>query len=77
MGSQESNANAGLKAASVRELALRFGFAAEEPCCEKCTDLTERWPPIYRRLALVLHPDRGGNAGAMQAVNELDEAMKN
>src|SRR5262245_12401253 len=74
---EESNAEREIKLAALQELACRFGFESEEQPCQRCEELGRRWPAMYHRLALAVHPDRGGTTEAMQAVNELDEALRN
>jgi len=41
--------------------------------CRTCSELRLRWSPIYRKLVLLLHPDRGGSHEAMVLVNEVNE----
>ena len=45
------------------------------PPCRRCEQLQLRWRNMYRRLVLLLHPDRGGSHEAMILINELNELV--
>ena len=62
------------------ELANRYRLPQPPPppppsSCRRCEELQLRWRHMYRRLVLLLHPDRGGSHEAMVAINELNEIM--
>jgi hypothetical protein len=70
---EESDADDWLVSAVRQVLANRFSRTA--PTCGRCERLAVEWPSMYRRLALAVHPDRGGTTEAMQAVNAFDELV--
>jgi hypothetical protein len=47
-----------------------------QPDCSRCGRVRDRWPAVYSRLALAVHPDRGGSTEAMQLVVEADEFLR-
>lgn len=40
-------------------------------------DFKDEWKPLFRKLALLLHPDRFGNPDAMSLVNEVNKKINN
>jgi hypothetical protein len=61
------------------ELANRFKLPQPPPPpprpCPRCEKLQSRWRQMYRRLVLLLHPDRGGSHEPMVLINELNELV--
>ena len=52
-------------------------LAMEIPIFTNCRTLDEV-KREYKRLALIYHPDRGGDTGSMQEINrQYDEIMRN
>ena len=70
----ESNASASIKNAARVELVDLFDLANRN--CQRCEQLADTWPRLYRRLSSVCHPDCGGNVTAQKLVNELDDVMR-
>jgi len=70
-----------LRKAIREEIRERLGLQSPPPPppppppspCRTCSELRSRWLPIYRKLVLLLHPDRGGSHDAMVLVNEVNE----
>jgi len=69
-----------LREAIQIEVGRRLGLRPPSPPpppppspCRTCSELRLRWSPIYRKLVLLLHPDRGGSHEAMVLVNEVNE----
>ena len=64
-----------LRKAIREEIRERLGLQSPSPPppCRTCSELRSCWSPIYRKLVLLLHPDRGGSHEAMVLVNEVNE----
>jgi hypothetical protein len=62
-----------LRARIKAELADRYQLPPRP--CSRCEKLRLRWRNIYQKLALLLHPDRGGSHEAMILINELNELV--
>jgi hypothetical protein len=65
-----------------REIVTRYGLPQPPPPpppppppCRRCEKLQSRWRNMYRRLVLLLHPDRGGSHESMVLINELNELV--
>jgi hypothetical protein len=43
------------------------------PSCRTCSELRSRWRSVYRKLVMLVHPDRGGSHDAMILINEVNE----
>lgn len=62
----------------LRSRGIVFDLPDDEPCpvCGRVempsvpSDTVKAFDRVYRRLALALHPDRGGSNEAMRALNE-------
>ena len=73
-----------LRAAIQDEIRERLGLRPPQPpppppppppssSCRACLELRSRWLVTYRKLVMLLHPDRGGSHDAMVLVNEVNE----